>query len=61
MPPRYKVTLTQEERGELEALTKNGRTTARSFVDARALLLCDAGPRLLPEYHYSELDPGYLE
>jgi len=43
MPPRYKVTLTQTERGELEALTKNGRTTAPSFVHARALLLCDAG------------------
>jgi transposase len=43
MPPRYKVTLTQKEREGLEVLTKNGKTTAPSFVHARALLLCDAG------------------
>jgi len=36
--------LTEEERNELEALTKRGRIEARRFVHARALLLCDAGP-----------------
>jgi len=43
MAPRYKVTLTQEEREELEAITKNGKTAAKKFLYARALLLCDAG------------------
>ena len=43
MAPRYKVTLTKEERGELEALTRNGKTAAPKFIHARALLLCDAG------------------
>lgn len=43
MTPRYKVTLTEEERGELEALTRSGKTTAPKFIHARALLLCDAG------------------
>ena len=44
MTPRYKVTLTEEERGQLEALTRSGKTAASKFVHARALLLCDAGP-----------------
>ena len=44
MTPRYKVTLTEEERGVLEALTRSGKTAASKFVHARALLLCDAGP-----------------
>jgi len=43
MPPRYRVTLTGEEREELEALTKQGKINARKFIHARALLLCDAG------------------
>ena len=43
MAPRYKVTLTEEERGDLEAITRNGKTTALRFIHARALLLCDAG------------------
>jgi transposase len=43
-PPRYKVTLTEDERYRLEALTRSGQTTAPKFVHARALLLCDAGP-----------------
>ena len=43
MSPRYRVTLTQEEREELETLTKRGKTHAKRFVHARALLLCDAG------------------
>ena len=44
MAPRYRVTLTEQERQELEALTKTGKTNAKRFLYARALLLCDAGP-----------------
>lgn len=44
MAPRYKVTLTEEERDRLVALTRSGKTAASKFVHARALLLCDAGP-----------------
>lgn len=44
MSPRYRVTLTEEERNELESLTKRGRVEARKFVHTRVLLLCDAGP-----------------
>jgi transposase len=43
MVPRYRVTLTQEERKELESMTRRGKTHARRFIHARALLLCDAG------------------
>ena len=42
MTPRYRVTLTKQERKELEALTRNGKTPAKKFIHARALLLCDA-------------------
>ena len=42
MVPRYRVTLTKQERKELEALTRNGKTPAKKFIHARALLLCDA-------------------
>jgi transposase len=44
MSPRYRVTLTKDERRELEVLTRCGKTNARRFAHARALLLCDAGP-----------------
>ena len=44
MTPRYRVTLTKEERNELEALTKKGKIEARRFKYARTLFLCDAGP-----------------
>jgi transposase len=44
MSPRYRVTLTKDERTELENLTRRGKTNARRFVHARALLLSDAGP-----------------
>ena len=44
MKPRYRVTLTEQERQELETL-KTGRTSAKRFLYARALLLCDAGPQ----------------
>lgn len=43
MSPRYRVTLTEQERSELDALTKRGKVSARKFVHARVLLLCDAG------------------
>ncbi|MCR4299248.1 MAG: hypothetical protein NUV75_10970 [Gallionella sp.] len=43
MSPRYRVTLTEQERNELEILTEQGKTNARKFIHARALLLCDAG------------------
>ena len=48
MAPRYKVTLTEEERCTLEALTRSGKTGASKFIHARALLLCDAGPHGQP-------------
>lgn len=44
MSPRYRVTLTEQERNELEAITRNGKTSAKKFIHARALLLCDASP-----------------
>lgn len=43
MAPRYKITLTKEERGQLKAITRSGKASAAKFVHARALLLCDAG------------------
>jgi len=43
MSPRYRVTLTEQERKELEALTRCGKTRAKKFIHARALLLCNAG------------------
>ena len=45
MKPRYRVTLTSQEREELEALTKTNKTNAKQFLYARTLLLCDAGPK----------------
>ncbi len=44
MKPRYRVTLTSEEREELETLTRKAKINAKRFFYARALLLCDAGP-----------------
>ena len=43
MSPIYRVTLTKEEREDLEAMTRRGKAHARRFIHARALLLCDAG------------------
>jgi len=43
MAPRYKVTLTQEERNDLEAISTKGKRAARTVLCARALLLLDAG------------------
>jgi len=44
MSPRYRVTLTAMERNDLELLTRREKLSARVFIHARALLLCDAGP-----------------
>jgi transposase len=44
MAPRYRITLTEQERSDLETLTRSGKTGAKKFIHARALLLCDAGP-----------------
>jgi hypothetical protein len=43
MAPRYRVTLDQKEREELETMTRSGKIPAKKFLHARALLLCDAG------------------
>ena len=43
MAPRYKVTLTKEERDELETISTKGKRAARTVLYARALLLVDAG------------------
>ena len=45
MKPRYRVTLIEQEREEIESLTKTAKTNAKQFLYARALLLCDAGPQ----------------
>jgi transposase len=45
MAPRYRVTLTSEERQELETVARPGKIESRKFIHARALLLCDAGER----------------
>ena len=52
MAPRYKVTLTKEERQELEAISTKGKKAARTVLYARALLLLDAsehGPKWFVE------------
>lgn len=41
MAIRYRVTLTKEEQISLTKLTKDGKTPAKRFLNARALLLCD--------------------
>ena len=42
MAPRYRVTLSVEDRAELKALTRAAtKTTGQRFLYARALLLCD--------------------
>jgi hypothetical protein len=43
MAPRYRVTLTKEERKNLEAISTKGKRAARTVLYARALLLLDAG------------------
>jgi transposase len=43
MAPRYRVTLTKEEREELEIIARDGKNRSKKFINARVLLLCDAG------------------
>jgi len=43
MAPRYRVTLTEEERKDLETISSKGKRAARTVLYARALLLLDAG------------------
>ena len=43
MVPRYQIVLTPEERTQLERMTRDGKTPAKKFLYARALLLCDKG------------------
>jgi hypothetical protein len=43
MAPRYRVTLTKEERKALEVVSTKGKRAARTVLYARALLLLDAG------------------
>jgi len=43
MANRYKITLTQDEREQLTKITRKGKPSAKKFVHARILLLCDAG------------------
>ena len=44
MAPRYRITLTKEEREGLEVISKTGRRAAKTILHARALLLPDTGP-----------------
>jgi len=43
MAPRYRVTLSESERSELDRISKTGKRAARTVLHARALLLLDAG------------------
>jgi hypothetical protein len=43
---KYRVTLTPEERGELEKLLKRGKVAARKLTHARILLLADTSPEV---------------
>ena len=43
MAPRYRITLTKEERLELEVISKTGKRAAKTVLHARALLLLDSG------------------
>ena len=43
MAPRYRVTLTKEERTELTDISTKGKRAAQTVLYARALLLLDAG------------------
>jgi hypothetical protein len=43
MAPRYRITLTKEERQELEVVSKTGKRAAKTILHARALLLLDSG------------------
>lgn len=44
MPKKYRVTLTEAEREELQQLIRAGKTAARTQSHARILLKADSGP-----------------
>jgi transposase len=44
MPKKYHVTLSPEERAELDAMTRRGTAAARKLAHARILRRCDEGP-----------------
>jgi transposase len=54
MAPRYKVTLTKDERHELEAISTKGKRAARTVLYSRALLLLDAG-ECGPKWHVEKV------
>ena len=41
---KYKVTLTKEERDEIDAISSKGKQTAQNVLNALILLACDEGP-----------------
>ena len=62
MPKKYHVTLTPEERVELELMTRRGRVAARKLAHARILLECDesdAGPSQRDEDVAEALEVGH--
>jgi transposase len=54
MAPRYKITLTKNERHELEAISTKGKRAARTVLYSRALLLLDAGEHG-PKWHVEKV------
>jgi transposase len=63
MNKKYRVTLTAEERQELEALVSQGKAAARKITHARILLKADAaegGPAWPDEQIRDALDVGLL-
>jgi transposase len=59
MAKKYRVTLTSEERDQLERLVSRGKGDARKLAHARVLLQCDesaAGPRRSDEEVAAALD-----
>lgn len=53
---KYVVTLTQEERKELEAIKNRGKHTARKVINALILLKCDKGEFQTKQYSDSEIE-----
>lgn len=61
MPKKYRVTLTPEERLELERMVRTGKAAARKLAHARILLKADeggGGPGLSDEEVAEELEAG---
>jgi biotin operon repressor len=53
---KYVVTLTQEERKELEAIKNRGKHTARKVINALILLKCDKGKFQTKQYSDPEIE-----